>query len=309
MTRLPLGPALVGLLVVGLLVPLVAVAQPSPCPDALATAEAAYRERDYAAVEASVLACAYHPDAAPGERVSAYRLLALSLVKQDRLAEARATVVQLLGVDYAYDADLTTDLPLYVGLVRVTRTQLGLGASAPPRPVPAAGAPAAPVVAPAAATVDVNAASAEALDAVPGIGPVLAGRIVAYRAQNGPFPSVASLEAVRGIGPRSIQRMAPYLRTGGAVPAPALADVGEASPANLPPMPLAEPTPAGALVDLNSAPPDVLDTLDGIGPALAARIVAFREANGPFGRVEDVVQVRGIGPKTLERFAHQATVD
>ena len=164
-------------------------------------------------------------------------------------------------------------------------------------------------MAPAAATVDVNAASAEALDAVPGIGPVLAGRIVAYRAQNGPFPSVASLEAVRGIGPRSIQRMAPYLRTGGAVPAPALADVGEASPANLPPMPLGESARAGGLVDLNSAPPDVLDTLDGIGPALAARIVAFREANGPFGRVEDVVQVRGIGPKTLERFAHQVTVD
>ena len=294
--------ALVGVLFAALLAPPVAAAQPNPCPDALAAAEAAYRERAYAAVEAPALACAYHAGAAPDEQVSAYRLLALALVKQDRLAEARGTIVKLLGVDYTYDADLTTDLPLYVGLVRVTRAQLGADAPAPPRP--AAVATAGPVVSPVQVAIDVNTATAEALDGVPGIGPVLAGRIVAYRTQNGPFPSVASLESVRGIGPRSIQRMAPYLRAGGAgTSATGVDGVAGAAP------PGAGPPSAGALVDLNSAPADVLVTLDGIGPALAARIVAFRAANGPFLRVEDVVQVRGIGPKTLERFAHQATVD
>lgn len=53
-------------------------------------------------------------------------------------------------------------------------------------------------------------------------------------------------------------------------------------------------------VDINHASVQELDTVPGIGPALAQRIVAFRKANGPFARVEDLTRVPGIGPKTLE---------
>jgi competence protein ComEA len=52
-------------------------------------------------------------------------------------------------------------------------------------------------------------------------------------------------------------------------------------------------------VDLNSASADQLDTLPGIGPATAAKIVADREANGPYASVEDLGRVTGIGPKKL----------
>ena len=73
-----------------------------------------------------------------------------------------------------------------------------------PRPgeaVPAAGpAPAVPGNA-ADATVDLNTADAAALDALPGIGPVLAERIVAWREENGPFTAVEELGEVSGIGP------------------------------------------------------------------------------------------------------------
>lgn len=57
---------------------------------------------------------------------------------------------------------------------------------------------------------DVNTAGAEALTALPGIGPVIAGRIVETRTRLGPFPSVAELARVPGIGPRSIERIAPH---------------------------------------------------------------------------------------------------
>lgn len=57
---------------------------------------------------------------------------------------------------------------------------------------------------------------------------------------------------------------------------------------------------AAGPVDINHASAEELDTVPGIGPALAQRIVAFREANGPFARVEDLTRVPGIGPKTLE---------
>ena len=54
-------------------------------------------------------------------------------------------------------------------------------------------------------------------------------------------------------------------------------------------------------LDLNRATRDELDRLPGIGPGLAARIVDARESQGPFGSVDDLRRVRGIGHTTLER--------
>lgn len=56
------------------------------------------------------------------------------------------------------------------------------------------------------------------------------------------------------------------------------------------------------LIDINRADAAALDVLPGVGPALAARIVAHRDAHGPFASVEGLVDVAGIGPKTLERM-------
>jgi competence protein ComEA len=59
---------------------------------------------------------------------------------------------------------------------------------------------------------------------------------------------------------------------------------------------------AGETVDLNSADaPTLARYLNGVGLTKAQEIVAYREANGPFKRVEDLVLVRGIGVKLVER--------
>jgi competence protein ComEA len=57
---------------------------------------------------------------------------------------------------------------------------------------------------------------------------------------------------------------------------------------------------ATALVHLNSATVEQLDGLDGIGPSLAARIVAWRTEHGGFHTVDDLGEVSGIGPARLE---------
>lgn len=61
------------------------------------------------------------------------------------------------------------------------------------------------------ALIDLNHADADALAGIPGIGPLLAERIVAFRDENGPFDSVDELADVAGITDRRIEQIAPYL--------------------------------------------------------------------------------------------------
>lgn len=58
--------------------------------------------------------------------------------------------------------------------------------------------------------VDINHATAAELERLPGIGPVMAARIVVDRAERGPFPSVASLQRVDGIGPATVGALAEH---------------------------------------------------------------------------------------------------
>jgi competence ComEA-like helix-hairpin-helix protein len=55
-------------------------------------------------------------------------------------------------------------------------------------------------------------------------------------------------------------------------------------------------------IDPNTATAAELTVLPSIGPTLAERIVADREANGPFRSIEDLQRVRGVGPRTVERI-------
>jgi competence ComEA-like helix-hairpin-helix protein len=64
----------------------------------------------------------------------------------------------------------------------------------------------------------------------------------------------------------------------------------------------------GAVVNVNTATPEQLALLPRVGPALAARIVTFREKNGELKRPEDLMLVQGIGEKTYELMAPWVTV-
>jgi competence protein ComEA len=59
---------------------------------------------------------------------------------------------------------------------------------------------------------------------------------------------------------------------------------------------------AGTIVNINTADAAALDALPGVGPSTAAKIVADREANGPFETPDDLGRVSGIGPKKLEQM-------
>jgi competence protein ComEA len=66
---------------------------------------------------------------------------------------------------------------------------------------------------------------------------------------------------------------------------------------------------AGGRVNINTASAQELDTLPGIGPTYAARIIAYREEHGPFQDPADVMQVKGIGPACYEGMRDLITVN
>ncbi|MBM7333468.1 DNA uptake protein [Alcanivorax marinus] len=68
------------------------------------------------------------------------------------------------------------------------------------------------------------------------------------------------------------------------------------------------PAAATASINLNTASAEQLQQLRGIGPAMAARIVDWREQEGPFTSVDQLMAIKGIGEKTLARFRDRLTL-
>ena len=143
--------------------------------------------------------------------------------------------------------------------------------------------------------IDPNRASEVELDRLPGLGPATARAIVAARESGGGFSVSDDLLDVSGIGPATLRRINPFLDLKG----PGVGGRARSPSTQAPPY---QAISAPALLDLNVASASDLAGLPGVGPTLARRILGKRQGRGGFRSIEELLEVRGIGPTILARL-------
>jgi len=158
------------------------------------------------------------------------------------------------------------------------------------------------------ALVDLNTATAEELQTLPGIGEARAEQIVEWRRRHGRLASVEDLRLLRVIPAATVERLRPLVTAGAAgakpaaAPAPAPGRPAVPAPASgrpaAPPAascPLDQESPEGK-INLNLASSEELQQLAGISEANARVILAWREKKGFFRSVNDLAHVPGLPP-------------
>jgi competence protein ComEA len=139
---------------------------------------------------------------------------------------------------------------------------------------------------PAALRLDLNSATPQQLLQLPRVGPAMAERIVDAR----PFADLDDVRRVSGIGQATLDKIKPHVAVNGGTVTYSAKPV-----ANHP-------------INVNSATVAELQTLPGIGPKMAQRIISEREKRA-FASIEELRRVSGIGPKTLEKLRPYVEVD
>jgi len=196
--------------------------------------------------------------------------------------------------------------------------------------------------------VDVNSADASTLETLPGIGPVLADRIVAGR----PYKDLSDLEKVKGLSRSKLDALKDKVTFGGTTaatkqtqkkqtaakekttksaetvntasssPAKTSSSVaatgaggsstssqGAAAKAPLSPTGrTADKLAPGEKININTATAEQLDALPGIGPAHAQAIIDYRTQNGPFKSIQDIENVKGIKAGVFSKIQDHITV-
>ena len=141
--------------------------------------------------------------------------------------------------------------------------------------------------------VDVNSANLQELQRISGVGPAIAQRIIDYRNTHGAFTSIEDLQKVRGIGTKTMERIRPQVTVQGSI---TYSQKSQPSSGNT------------NLIDINHASQSELQRISGVGPAIAKRIIEYRNSHGSFSRVEDLLHVRGIGASKLDQIRSQVVI-
>ncbi len=145
--------------------------------------------------------------------------------------------------------------------------------------------------------ININRADIQELQRISGVGPAIAQRIIDYRNTHGAFSRVDDLQKVKGIGPKTMDRLRPQVTVQGGM---TYSQKSQLSSGNT--------NKNFQQVDINHASQAELQRISGVGPAIAKRIIDYRNSHGAFSRVEDLLHVRGIGAAKLNQIRSQVVI-
>lgn len=152
-------------------------------------------------------------------------------------------------------------------------------------------------------SIDLNTATIDDLIKIDGIGEKTAEKILAYREELGGFSFLEQLLDVNGIGETTLNAWRPYLTVQGAnQPSPSATSTTATASFNT--METPTTTAAGVLrVNLNTASAKELMLIPGIGETTANKIIAYRDIIGQFVNLEQLLDIDGIGDKSLASWS------
>jgi competence ComEA-like helix-hairpin-helix protein len=163
-------------------------------------------------------------------------------------------------------------------------------ASRAARPPPRAGPPSSPI--------DPNTATASELQRLPGVGPAMALRIIEER-ERAPFICLEDMLRVRGIGEGVLGKIRDHVGLASGAGAGSCAGAGAGNGGVTVRGGGVGVGAGGPVVDLNRAGVGELVKISGVGPVLAARLVARRDSLGGYRDWSEVDAVTGVGPAML----------
>jgi competence protein ComEA len=162
--------------------------------------------------------------------------------------------------------------------------------------------------------VDINTASIETLQTLPGIGPSKAKAIIDSRSKK-PFTKPEDLKNVPGIGDKTYEKLKDRIKvTVNLVNAAQNTDGKQIQQMQCNTTidadrgQLAEEQKIEK-ININTANEEELQTLPGIGPAKAQAIIDYRKNSGGFKSIEELKNVKGIGEKTYEKLKNLITIN
>lgn len=146
---------------------------------------------------------------------------------------------------------------------------------------------------PKVSVVNINTASLEELQTLPGIGAAKAMAIVQYRSVFGGFSDISEVKNVNGIGESVFEDIRDLITTGGY---------------SVPSAPDTSDTTGDIMININTATAEELRALPGIGEAKSKAIIQYRDIYGEFSDIEEIKNVSGIGEKLFEGIRDHITV-
>lgn len=152
--------------------------------------------------------------------------------------------------------------------------------------------------------ININAANAAAFTDLKGIGKKKAAKIIADRAQNGPFASIDALTRVKGVGKKSVAKWAARVTTD----CKAKIAVVENPDKTAPVAAVDNTDQVVKPINVNKATAADLTGIKGIGKKTAAAIIALRDQKKGFKSLDELTEVKGLGKKKLAKIRARLTL-